>query len=51
MALKKKIGCFAWHYEIYVGYRHKQIFVNNVNSVNGKFVVSGCGQFLNKIYT
>jgi len=39
MALKE-LGCFPWHYEIYVGYRHEQIRVNNFNSVNGKFIIS-----------
>jgi hypothetical protein len=50
MALKE-LGCFPWHYEMYVGYRHKQICVNNVNNVNGKFILSECGKFFNRPYT
>ena len=50
MALKE-LGCFPWHYEIYVGYGHKQMCVNNVNCVNGKFIMSGCGEFFNRFYT
>jgi hypothetical protein len=50
MALKE-LGCFSWHNEMCVEYRHKQICVNNVNIVNGKLIVSVCGKFFNRLYT